>query len=252
MNSERNPPSGHSGGTDTVSAAATTSNSNSSARAVWDPDLQIYVDGVVPEQRHVREWLLSLQQQQEQGRSAGVGLWVFGYGSLCWNPGQDGDTVLASPRVGSRLGLASGYRRCWAQKSTDHRGVPDFPGIVCTLLKEEEVEAALRERPQRGPRRLSPDAQSPMGTMGRVYLVPSDMIDPCLNELDFREKGGYARDVIDVALFEEEEENQGVESGQAEKFNAVQALLYRGTMDNPAIWQRALTDLTLAAGKESS
>jgi hypothetical protein len=30
----------------------------------------------------------------------------------------------------------------------------------------------------------------------------------------------------------------------------VQALLYRGTLDNPALWPRALNDLTLAAGKE--
>jgi hypothetical protein len=74
-----------------------------------------------------------------------------------------------------------------------------------------------------------------------------------LKELDFREKGGYARDVIDVVLFEDD---RGVESAgsaplaQTGHEKVVQALLYRGTLDNPALWARALNDLALAAGKE--
>ena len=81
---------------------------------VWDPVSQIYVGGVVPENAQVQEMI-----QANNGS-----LRLFGYGSLCWNPGTG----------------ARGYRRCWAQKSTDHRGVPRFPGIVCTLLKDEEVK----------------------------------------------------------------------------------------------------------------
>ena len=46
---------------------------------------------------------------------------------------------------------------------------------------------------------------------------------------------GYARDVIDVV--------------EDETGRVVQALLYRGTPDNPAMWPRALRDLLFAAGR---
>jgi hypothetical protein len=46
---------------------------------------------------------------------------------------------------------------------------------------------------------------------------------------------GYARDIIDVE--------------ECETGKTVQALLYRGTPDNPAFFPRALLDLPFAAGK---
>lgn len=176
---------------------------------VWDPVAQIYVGGVVPENAEVKEMI-----QANKGC-----LRLFGYGSLCWNPGHG---ALAHPSVEKKLGRAKGYRRCWAQKSTDHRGLPSFPGIVCTLLKDEEV---------RRMRRLPYDEETL--TEGIIFEVPSDLVEECLFELDFREKGGYARDIINVVEDETEE--------------TVQALLYRGTPENPAMWPRALRDLPFAA-----
>ena len=88
-------------------------------------------------------------------------------------------------------------------------------GIVCTLLKDEEVRQ-LRRLPY----------EEETLTEGIVFEVPSDLVEECLYELDFREKGGYARDIIDVVEDETKE--------------TVQALLYRGTPDNPAMWPRAL------------
>ena len=178
----------------------------------WDPIAQIYVGGVVPENEAVRKMI-----SENQGR-----LRLFGYGSLCWNPGKPGEDALANPSVTRRLGRAKGYRRCWAQKSTDHRGNPKFPGIVCTLLKDEE----FREF-----RSLEQETE----TEGVIFEVPTELTESCLQELDFREKGGYARDVITVV-----EDESGISH---------QALLYRGTPDNPAFWSRALKDLPFAAGK---
>jgi cation transport regulator ChaC len=136
---------------------------------VWDPVAQIYVGGNIPENAEVTQMI-------EDNKGA---LRLFGYGSLCWNPGKG---PLADPSVENTLGRARGYRRCWAQRSTDHRGSPSFPGIVCTLLKDEEFRQ-IRE----------PDSpQSPQEetlTEGLIYTVPPHLVDECLEVLDFREKG---------------------------------------------------------------
>ncbi len=52
-------------------------------------------------------------------------MWVFGYGSLLWNPGFAVDrTVLA------RL---DGYHRSFCMRSIHHRGTPEDPGLVLAL-----------------------------------------------------------------------------------------------------------------------
>jgi glutathione-specific gamma-glutamylcyclotransferase len=52
-------------------------------------------------------------------------LWVFGYGSLIWQPG-----FAFEERVKARL---AGYRRSLCIRSTVHRGTPDRPGLVFGL-----------------------------------------------------------------------------------------------------------------------
>eukprot|EP00957_Ditylum_brightwellii_P067343 5111141-Ditylum_brightwellii.AAC.1 len=47
------------------------------------------------------------------------------------------------------LGRAVGWKRCWSQKSADHRGTPEFPGLVCTLLTDEEVRSIIAAEEKR-------------------------------------------------------------------------------------------------------
>ena len=144
-----------------------------SAQAVWCPEQQIFVGGVVPQDEERVQQLLN----DNDGY-----LRLFGYGSLCWNPGKPGQDLLANPSVTSQLGLAVGYQRCWAQKSADHRGTPSFPGIVCTILQQAEVAQIRQPSPFK--------EESPtMLTEGKIYLVPPNLVEQCLAELDFREKG---------------------------------------------------------------
>lgn len=179
----------------------------------WCPEQQIYVGGVPDANAGAVDRLV---------QHSGGSLRIFGYGSLCWNPGTG---VLADAAVSTTMGRAKGYRRCWAQKSTDHRGLPTFPGIVCTLLKDDEYR-------QMGSVRTN-EARTMSLTEGLIYLVPPHLVQDCLSELDFREKGGYARDIIDVV-----EDQTGA---------TLQCLLYRGTPDNPAFWPRALRSTSFAA-----
>lgn len=84
-----------------------------------------------------------------------MALWVFGYGSLLWNPGfEPQETVLAT---------CSGYARSFCMLSIHHRGTLDDPGLVLALdaaqnsscagvaflvpkAQEAAVLAGLRER----------------------------------------------------------------------------------------------------------
>ncbi|WP_420568495.1 gamma-glutamylcyclotransferase [Thalassovita sp.] len=82
-------------------------------------------------------------------------MWVFGYGSLLWNPGFEA--------ADSQLAHLPGYHRSFCMRSIHHRGTEDKPGLVLALDRavdaachglalavhptdEEQVLADLRER----------------------------------------------------------------------------------------------------------
>lgn len=82
-------------------------------------------------------------------------LWVFGYGSLIWNPGF--------PVAERRIATLTGWHRSFCMRSIHHRGTVDHPGLVLALDRAEgasctgvvfrvapgqetETLAALRER----------------------------------------------------------------------------------------------------------
>lgn len=58
------------------------------------------------------------------------GIWVFGYGSLVWNPGFD--------FLQSQIGFIRGYERRFWQGNDKHRGTPDKWGRVATLVETKE------------------------------------------------------------------------------------------------------------------
>ena len=58
-------------------------------------------------------------------------MWVFGYGSLLWNPGFD--------FVEKRLARLSGYRRNFCMRSIHHRGTSEHPGLVLALDETKDA-----------------------------------------------------------------------------------------------------------------
>ncbi len=116
-------------------------------------------------------------------------LWIFGYGSLLFRPDFE--------FVRSEVAWAEGFVRRFHQGSTDHRGVPEAPGRVVTLVS-------------------SPGAR----VGGLAFEVAPDAVEHVLTRLDYRERGGYVR--LDLVLTD----SRGVARPHG-------AITYVATPDNP-------------------
>jgi cation transport protein ChaC len=66
----------------------------------------------------------SLEQMLAE-HARGEEIWVFGYGSLMWNPGFEWDK--------KKVATVYGYHRSFCLWSRINRGTPESPGLVLTL-----------------------------------------------------------------------------------------------------------------------
>ena len=90
-------------------------------------------------------------------------IWLFGYGSLIYK--------VDFPILDSRPASIEGWKRRFWQGSHDHRGTPEKPGRVATL-----IEAAGEQ------------------CFGMAYQVTEEEFE----HLDHREKNGYLRFEVDI------------------------------------------------------
>jgi cation transport regulator ChaC len=95
--------------------------------------------------------------------------WIFGYGSLIWRP--------AFRYAARRPGWIEGWQRRLWQRSTDHRGTPDAPGRVATLVPAVDARCG-----------------------GVAYLVDDAELAAVLDGLHVREQQGYDLIHLDVHL----------------------------------------------------
>ena len=119
-------------------------------------------------------------------------IWLFGYGSLIWKADFD----YLERRPASITGWA---RRFW-QGSHDHRGTPDAPGRVATLIRAEGAVCH-----------------------GMAYRITPEVLAP----LDVREKNGYLREKVTLT-FLDETGNPDADQAPSE------GLIYLASEDNPA------------------
>jgi cation transport regulator ChaC len=94
-------------------------------------------------------------------------MWIFGYGSIIWRPGFTWTE--------RREGYVEGFVRRFWQGSPDHRGVPEAPGRVVTLVPETGARC-----------------------WGVAYRLDEAQSATVLGDLDVREQGGYVSRQITV------------------------------------------------------
>ncbi|KAI9468636.1 hypothetical protein LPJ78_005279 [Coemansia sp. RSA 989] len=131
-------------------------------------------------------------------------LWVFGYGSIIYR--------VDFPIEDQVFGFIHGRKRAFLQKSHDHRGTPETPGRVCTLIPHIEWNSMFPDDP----------ADSQSVCWGMAYKVKSGMEQEVKRHLDYREKDGYTVDFVDVF---QEPDGLPVVS---------QVLVYVGVSSNPS------------------
>ncbi|KAK4144678.1 ChaC-like protein-domain-containing protein [Dichotomopilus funicola] len=98
--------------------------------------------------------------------------WLFGYGSLIWKP---------PPHFDRRIpGWVTGYVRRFWQASQDHRGTPEAPGRVVTLISRSYWEQLTDHHDS-----------APDKVWGVAYRIKADRVAEVREYLDIREINGY-------------------------------------------------------------
>lgn len=82
--------------------------------------------------------------------------------------------------------------------STDHRGTPQNPGVVANLERGNDSDE----------------------TVGVAFLIPKDKAEETIATLDFRERGGYTKELVQLSFFDNPQK-------------IIQGFVYTGQADNP-------------------
>ncbi|KAH7035229.1 ChaC-like protein-domain-containing protein [Microdochium trichocladiopsis] len=160
------------------------------------------------------------------GDSAADEFWLFGYGSLIWKP---------PPHFDRRVpGYVTGYVRRFWQASEDHRGTPEAPGRVVTLI-ERDFWATLADDVQH-------HDSAPDRVWGVAYRIRADKVAEVKDYLDIREINGYTIHYTDfqpappAATTHDGQGRQQQQQQQQQQQNlppTVKTLVYIGTPTNP-------------------
>ncbi|KAJ8654403.1 hypothetical protein O0I10_009973 [Lichtheimia ornata] len=135
--------------------------------------------------------------------TADQSIWVFGYGSLIWKP-----PIHYESKV---IGYIKNYVRRFWQHSEDHRGTPEKPGRVVTLIPVDEWKT------------IEDVHGHDDVTWGVAFKIPSSDAEATRAYLDHREKNGYTVHTVDIYSAEDDQ-----------KPAVKDALVYIATTDNEA------------------
>ncbi|RCK58895.1 Glutathione-specific gamma-glutamylcyclotransferase [Candida viswanathii] len=175
------------------------------------------------------------------------GMWIIGYGSLIFKP---------PPHVAFKVtGYLTGFVRRFWQSSIDHRGTPDFPGRVVTLvsladlqtharfhdaldtyeLKDDNNDAEIVDVP----RKIHELVEDDLKVYGVAYYISPEHVDEVKAYLDVREQNGYTEHKVPFRILdiEENEVSEKVVEDiprDAEGKRYIESMIYIGTIENVA------------------
>ncbi|KAH8289756.1 hypothetical protein KR054_010345 [Drosophila jambulina] len=134
--------------------------------------------------------------------------WIFGYGSLVWKADF--------PYIDRRRGFVWGFKRRFYQHSIDHRGIPERPGRVVTLLPGDPGKDRV---------------------YGVAYRIAASQKAAVLDHLDYREKNGYERCTLEF------HEYPRVATSSPSEPTPIQVIMYVATQANDSyagdVWEVA-------------
>ena len=118
------------------------------------------------------------------------------------------------PFIEKRVATIDGWVRRFWQGSVDHRGVPNAPGRVVTLV---------------------PDAAG--SCAGVAYRIEGKVVEAIFSKLDYREKNGYQRHQVNLKFTPAEQQN---------------GIVYIASQDNEAYLGPASSQAIAAQIRESA
>lgn len=133
------------------------------------------------------------------------GMWIIGYGSLIFKP---------PPHVSYKVtGYLKGFIRRFWQSSIDHRGTPEYPGRVVTLLSIDDLAS-----PKFHDEFYNVSSPDDLRVYGVAYYIEPQHVEQVKQYLDIREQNGYTAHKVPFYVGEE----------------FIESDIYIGTIDNEA------------------
>lgn len=142
------------------------------------------------------------------------GMWIIGYGSLIFKP---------PPHVSLKVtGYLKGFIRRFWQSSIDHRGTPEYPGRVVTLLSLDDLHSNNKFHDEW----VSPED---LRVYGVAYYIEPQYVEEVKQYLDIREQNGYTSHKVAFYVLD-----KSVSMFTDKEGDYIESNIYIGKVDNEA------------------